>query len=89
MLVLAVAGCATVPDLDRIDMRGAGASPDLLPLEGLLATLPGTSPTPQATDQLTDRATALRRRAADMQDRAGIDPDTRARMGAGVAPMTE
>lgn len=90
---LALAGCATVPDLDRIDMRGAGATPDLVPLEGLLDATPatgnGTATATDAADQVTDRATALRRRAAALQDRAGVDPATRARMDAGVPPIPE
>lgn len=85
-LPFAGAGCGTFPELDRITIADKGLTPELVPLDPLLAASPTTRATPAAADDLTARAAALRMRAATLQRQGAIDPATRARMAGGVAP---
>lgn len=81
-----LAGCTSFPDLDRIDL-GADATagtPELVPLEPLLAAATAARATPTEATALTTRADALRARAAALQRRGAIDADTRVRMQTGV-----
>ncbi|MDX5402768.1 MAG: hypothetical protein LPK02_11230 [Rhodobacterales bacterium] len=60
--------------------------PDLVPVEGLLASAQDPAIRPETQTRLEDRVAALERRAAVLRD-SGLDAQTRARMQAGIAPL--
>lgn len=82
--VAGVAGCASFPDLDHIEVAGAGATPQLMPVDRLLAQAdtPARASAAQA-DGLAARAARLKQRAALMRGPI-LDPETRARLAAAI-----
>lgn len=86
--VLLLGGCTEFPDMNgRLDEADAAQPyPALVPVEGLLAGTQAPAIRPETQARLEDRVAALERRAAALRD-SGLDPETRARMQAGVAPL--
>jgi hypothetical protein len=89
-LFVLVAGCESFPEVDAAEARFADAqghvstTPQLLPMEGLIAqAVPGRA-TAAARDALAARAAGLRARAAAMHG-AVHSPATRARLAAAIA----
>ncbi|MDP2737880.1 MAG: hypothetical protein Q8O82_04010 [Pseudorhodobacter sp.] len=83
VLCLALSGCATVPDLGPLP-AAVGPSPQILPLDQLIAAAQGGRLTAAMGDALVARANRLRARAAAMRGPVQ-DPATRARLAAAIA----
>lgn len=80
-----LAGCINVPSLDdqitEADMEAA--FPRLVPAEQIQQAAGTGAIQPETQSSLEDRVTALNRRADGLRG-TGLDPQTRARMQAGV-----
>lgn len=83
VLCLALIGCATVPDLGPLP-AAVGPTPQILPLDQLIAAAQGGRLTVAMGDALVARANRLRARAAAMRCPVQ-DPATRARLAAAIA----
>lgn len=83
VLCLALSGCATVPDLGPLTGT-VGPSPQIEPLDQLIAAAQGSRLTAAMGDALLVRANRLRARAAAMRGPVQ-DPATRARLAAAIA----
>lgn len=83
VLCLALAGCATAPDLGPLT-AAVGPTPQILPLDQLIASAQGGRLTAAMGDALVARANRLRARAAAMRGPVQ-DPATRARLAAAIA----
>lgn len=83
VLCLALSGCATVPDLGPLP-AAAGPTPQIMPLDQLIAAAQGGRLTAAMGDALVARANRLRARAAAMRGPVH-DPATRARLAAAIA----
>ena len=85
-ILLAVTGCSDFPDLDAaVSARARAADyPAILPLDGLLASVPEIEPGLGVGD-LPQRVHRLQGRAANLRGRAVVDAGTRARMNAALA----
>lgn len=83
VLCLALSGCATVPDLGPLP-TAVGPTPQILPLDQLIAAAQGGRLTVAMGDALVARANRLRARAAAMRGPVQ-DPATRARLAAAIA----
>ena len=86
LFLLGLLGCSQFPELDGVVADGSSnvAYPRILPLQGLLASVPPLRPGLGVGD-LPARALSLRARAANLRSRAVIDTATRARMQAALA----
>ena len=84
-----LAGCTEFPalttPLTAADTQAP--SPVLTPVDGILARAEGASIQPDTQSGLEARMAGLEQRAARLRD-AGLDPETRARMQAGVSEVT-
>lgn len=89
-LLALLQGCAGFPDVDVAQAEfaqksGTSATPELVPIEGLIAqAVPGRA-TAGARDALAARAARLRARAAAMRGGSVQSPATRARLTAAIA----
>ncbi|MGO4908878.1 hypothetical protein ACEN2J_11180 [Pseudorhodobacter sp. W20_MBD10_FR17] len=89
-LLALLQGCAGFPDVDVVHAEfaqksGESATPELVPIEGLIAqAVPGRA-TAGARDALVARAARLRARAAAMRGGAVQSAATRARLAAAIA----
>jgi hypothetical protein len=91
VLLAVLSACAGFPEVDEAQAarNAVGATPVLVPLDGLLAQATPGRATAAARDGLAARAAGLRARAAAMHGPVH-SPDTRARLAAALAahPMT-
>lgn len=86
--MLMLTGCTDFPDLDG-HLSEADADlpyPALVPAEEILAGAQDPAIHPDTQIALDARVAALEQRAATLRD-AGLDPEARARMQAGVTPL--
>lgn len=88
--VLLLTGCTDFPDLDeRLTAADADQPfPALVPAETILAGAQDPSIKTDTQSSLDARVAALEQRAAVLRDTTGLDPEARARMQAGVTPLT-
>lgn len=86
--MLMLTGCTDFPDLDgRLSEADADLPyPALVPAEEILAGAQDPAIQPDTQTALDARVAALEQRAATLRD-AGLDPEARARMQAGVTPL--
>ncbi len=84
---LCLPGCIDVPELDSAvpDWVDASDYPELVSLDGVQAGLPPGKAAEDLEDELTARASRLRRKADEL-NRPVVDPNTQARMSDGVQP---
>lgn len=66
-LVLALTGCATLPDIAAQTNTVPGAAPVLIPIDGILAQADAVGTGAAATATVSDRADALRSRADSLR----------------------
>lgn len=83
VLCLALTGCATGPDFGPLTGT-VGPTPQIMPLDQLIASAQGGRLTVAMGDALVARANRLRARAAAMRGPVQ-DPATRARLAAAIA----
>lgn len=85
-MLIAISGCSDFPDLDgAVSARAQAADyPAILPLDGLLASVPAVEPGLGVGD-LPERLRRLQARAANLRGRSVVDAGTRARMNAALA----
>ncbi|MDJ1007955.1 MAG: hypothetical protein QNJ13_09045 [Paracoccaceae bacterium] len=74
-LALALAACASFPEIDAANRNAgpAGPPPPLLPFAELEAATAGTSPDASPAEDLEGRAAALQARAAILRQSGDID----------------
>lgn len=84
-VMLGLAACTQFPDLDArlTDADRQAQAPSLIPAERILAGTDAQAIGPDTQSTLEDRVAALESRAADLRGTA-LEPETRARMQAGV-----
>ena len=65
LLILALTGCATFPEVDKVTAKSSGKTPPLLPIADLTAQVRPTLGSPDTA--LAGRAAALQARAAALR----------------------
>ncbi len=81
--LIVLSGCAPLPDIGAFP-ESSGAAPRLLPMDEVLAQVPGARVTASTGEALAARAARLQNRARLMKGPV-LDPATRARLAAAIA----